>query len=270
MPAELRIALIQMTIEEGDRDANLARIVEQIETLGPQHDLLVFPETCTSGFASRADVQACAEPLEGPLVQRLCELARLHDTSLALGLPLREGDALYNGAVLIDPQGVRLVYRKTHLWGDDRTIFQAGDELGVCQWRGLTVGLLICFDIEFPEPARALAGMGAQLLLVCNGNMAPFGYVHDTAGCARAQENHVFVALCNRAGQGRLDRFEGGSRVVNPFGKVLGSLQDQPGHLSVVLALDELARSRAVYDYLRERRLGLADTERDGRVTLSR
>jgi len=265
---ELRIALVQMAVEEGDRNANLAHIVQQIETLGPAHDLLVFPETATSGFASREQVNACAEPIDGPVVSQLCTLARLHQTSIAIGLPLREGDTLYNSALLIDPDGVRMVYRKTHLWGDDKDIFRAGDELAVCQWRGLTVGLLLCFDIEFPEPARAMAAMGAQLLLVCNGNMAPYGYIHHTASCARAQENHVFVAMCNRTGQDLLDRFAGESLVVNPFGKVLGTLQDQPGHLSLTLDLGQLEQSRAVYDYLRERRVGLANEGSAERLAL--
>ncbi|MFC3608518.1 carbon-nitrogen hydrolase family protein [Stutzerimonas tarimensis] len=268
MASQVRIALVQMAIDEGDCGLNLARIEAEIAALGPLHDLLVFPETSTSGFASRAEVEACAEPLDGPLVQRLRELAQLYCTSLAIGLPICEGGALYNCAVLIDPEGVRLVYRKTHLWGDDRAIFEPGHELRVCQWRGIGVGLLICFDIEFPEPARALAEMGAQLLLVCNGNMAPYGYVHRTAGSARAQENQVFVAMCNRAGQGRRDRFDGESMVIDPFGKVLGCLQDQPGHLSLCLDLDDLQRSRATYDYLKERRLSLAEPNLQGCLRL--
>jgi (R)-amidase len=251
----LRIAMAQIGVEEGGREENLHRVRGIIARYGPSHDLVMFPETCLSGFADVEQVRANAEPLDGSTVTGLQALVSGLRTSVVLGLAERDNSALYNSSVLIDPDGVVLTYRKTHLWNSDRGIFQAGSALRVAPWRGLMVGLLICFDIEFPEPARALATLGADLILVVNGNMEPFGPTHVRAVCARAQENQVFVAMVNRVGQGREHRFVGESIVVGPTGEPLAVLDDHEAVVTVNIDMADVQRSRTTYRYLDARRV---------------
>jgi (R)-amidase len=161
--------------------------------------------------------------------------------------------------VLIDARGeVLLRYRKTHLWASDDGVFTPGDRFEVCRWNGLTVGALICFDIEFPETARALARLGAELLIVTNGNMDPYGPVHRRAIVARAMENQVFALMANRCGSGDQNlQFPGESALVNPYGEVITAAGADPIQLPVQLDLAQLGTSRASYQYLRQARVGL-------------
>jgi (R)-amidase len=250
----LRIALAQICVEEGLHGKNLHRVREIVARHGPSHDLVMFPETCLSGFADVEQVGASAEPLDGSTVAGLQALVSRVRTSVVLGLAERDNSALYNSSILIDPAGPVLAYRKTHLWSSDKGIFQAGSAFRVAPWRALVVGLLICFDIEFPEAARALAALGADLILVVNGNMEPFGPTHLRAVCARAQENQVFVAMVNRVGQGREHRFVGESIVVGPTGEPVAVLDDKEAVVTVSIDSADILRSRAKYRYLDERR----------------
>ncbi|MBL8532262.1 MAG: carbon-nitrogen hydrolase family protein [Betaproteobacteria bacterium] len=254
----MRIAVAQLELIDGDRDANLARIAATIAAHGDGHDILVLPETCTSGFASLDDVARLAEPLDGPTVRTLQALARAHDLLIVAGMPERAPEGLYNTAVLIDRDGLRTSYRKTHLWLADRDKFLPGERFVTTQWRGVTVAPLICFDIEFPETARAVCALGARLIVVCNGNMDPYAHAHRVAAMARAQDNQCFVAMANRTGRGRVDVFAGGSLVTAPDGRVLVEAGREETVLSVSIDPAEIEASRRDYDYLALRRIGLS------------
>jgi len=121
------------------------------------------------------------------------------------------------------------------------------------------VGLLICYDIEFPESARALAQLGAELLIVTNGNMDPYGPTHRTAIMARAQENQAFALMVNRVeeGDGGL-LFAGGSALVDPLGSLLFEAGREEGQFKVELDLKQLQVARQDYRYLEDQRLKLA------------
>ena len=256
-PDSLRIAVAQLELIDGDRDANLAKIAATVAAHGDGHDILVLPETCTSGFASLDDVDRLAEPLDGPTVRTLQSLARAHDLLIVAGIPERAPEGLYNTAVLVDGNGPRTSYRKTHLWLADRDKFLPGERFVTTQWRGMTVAPLICFDIEFPETARAVCALGARLIVVCNGNMEPYAHAHRVAAMARAQDNQCFVAMANRTGRGRVDVFAGGSLVTAPDGRVLAEAGREETVLSVSIDPAEIETSRHDYDYLALRRIGL-------------
>ena len=164
----------------------------------------------------------------------------------------------YNTTLLITPEGIALRYRKTHLWASDRGVFTAGDRYATCLWNGVRVGLLICYDIEFPETARALAQLGAELLNVTNGNMDPYGPTHRTAIMARAQENQAFALMVNRVEDGDGDLlFAGGSALVDPIGTLLFEAGREEGQFAVELDLDQLVAARKDYRYLDDQRLKL-------------
>jgi len=264
---KLKIALGQMRIDDGRAEDNLLRIQEIIEQAGPTHDLIVLPETATSGFADRASVAEVAEPLDGPTVAKLRGLAAKHSCVIAIGLPEAQGDDHFNTAAVIGPEGLLMAYRKTHLWSDDRAIFKPGSKVAVTKLDICKLGALICYDVEFPEPARMVAAMGADVIALCNGNMHPYGGVHRRAVAVRAQENQVFVAVANRVGEGKGNSFAGGSMVAGPDGNILMEMGAEEGIGSIEIDLSQVSHARRDYCYLDERRLVVeqnADQANDG------
>lgn len=211
-----------------------------------------------TGFVETDHVSDRALSLESQEITTLHEVAKEKDIAIAIGLIESKGNTFYNSTILITPEErVALCYRKTHLWPDERNLVQPGDRLSTCLWRGTRIGLLICYDIEFPEPARALASMGADLLLITNGNMDPYGKVHNTAALSRAMENQIFIAMANRAGQGTGLTFAGESTIVDPLGNIVAKCDrsEQTCHASIDLSL--IHESRQEYCYKEDRKLSL-------------
>lgn len=254
----MKVELVQMAGRDGDTAYNLQRTLAAIADCAPDSDLLVFAETQLCGFPNAANVRQLAEPRDGPSVQALLRAVRERDVAVLVGMLEADGGQVYNSSLLITPQGVALHYRKTHLWPDERDLVTAGDRFATVEWRGRRIGLLICYDIEFPETARALASLGAELILLCNGNMDPYGPVHRNALIARAQENQVFALMVNRVGTGEGGLvFAGGSAVVDPFGQVLCEAGRDECRLAIGLDFQRLQAARQHYDYLADCRLGL-------------
>ena len=254
----MKIELVQLAGRDGDTAYNLSRTLNAIATCAGDTDLLVFPETYLSGFVGGAQLAQVAEPLHGTTLQTVLQAVRERGVAVVLGFAEVHQGMFYNSAVLVTPEGIALQYRKTHLWPSERSDFSPGDRFTTVLWRGVRVGLLICYDIELPETSRALAQLGAEVVIVTNGNMDPYGLVHRTAIMARAQENQLFAVMVNRVGAGDDGLvFAGGSMAVDPFGRVLFEAgRDEVRHV-VELDLDQLKAARRDYDYLKDRRLML-------------
>lgn len=255
----MKIELVQINGRDGDTAYNLARTLEAIATCAADTDLLIFPETQLMGFASAQQLPDVAEPLNGPSVQAVQRAVCERNVSVVVGLAENDAGTFYNTSLLVTPEGMALRYRKTHLWPSERGLFQPGDRYVTTLWKGIRVGILICYDIELPESARALGQLGAELILVTNGNMDPYGPVHRTAIMARAQENQAFAVMVNRVGGGDEGLvFAGGSAAIDPFGRTLFEAGREECRQVVELDLELLRTSRRDYDYLRDRRLHLS------------
>ncbi|MEM5447149.1 MULTISPECIES: carbon-nitrogen hydrolase family protein [Paraburkholderia] len=270
----MQLELAQIPIVDGAVAPNLARVLDAMAKSHEGSDLIVFPEATLTGFPTRENVRDVAESLEGPSLSKVRDAARAAKIGVAVGLAERDGDRFYNTTVLIDERGdIALRYRKTHLWATDVGVFTPGDHFEVCEFKGMTVGLLICYDIEFPETARAVASLGAEMLVVTNGNMDPFGPVHRRAIVARAMENQMFAALVNRVGHGDDNlTFPGETALVSPFGDVLCELKNEDAVLHAKVDRALLAQSREHYSYLHDARiaLNLADeNDAQGRRSLN-
>ncbi|CAD5109146.1 carbon-nitrogen hydrolase family protein [Zestomonas carbonaria] len=254
----MKIELVQLTGRDGDTSHNLARVLDAIGACAADTDLVVFPETYLMGFPTPENIARLAEPLDGPSMRAVQRAAEEKDVAVVVGLAESDAGRFYNTTVLITPQGVALSYRKTHLWSSDRGVFTPGDRYATALWKGVRVGILICFDIEFPESARALAQLGAELILVTNGNMDPYGPTHRTAIMARAMENQAFAVMVNRVGSGDDGLvFAGGSAVVDPFGHLLCEAGREECRQIVELDLGQLQAARSDYRYLDDRRMVL-------------
>jgi len=263
----MQVELAQLALIDSDVAHNTRKVVETIGRVDAAGGtkLVVFPETTLSGFPTRENVADVAQTLDGPALRAVRDAAREKGVAVAVGLAERDGSQFYNTTVLVDERGeIALRYRKTHLWASDVGVFTPGDRFETCMWNGLTVGLLVCYDIEFPETARAVAALDADLLIVTNGNMDPFGPVHRRAIQARAMENQMFGLMVNRCGSGDDNlSFPGLSALVDPFGETVLELGGDETVTKATIDPKRLEASREHYNYLHDARvpLGLVPVE---------
>lgn len=222
----LTVALLQAPQVSRDVAGNLARIDRAAQDAAAQGaQLLVTPEMFLTGYdIGAAQVQRLAEAADGPAARAVAEIARRHGIALAHGYPERAGDAVFNAAQLVDAQGMRLAnYRKQQLYGElDRSMFTAGaSDCPVVALHGWRLAMLICYDIEFAEPARRLAANGADLILVPTANMVAFDDVPLAMLPARARDECVAIAYANCVGREGAQHYGGLSVVVAAGGDVV-------------------------------------------------
>ncbi|MCE5287964.1 MAG: carbon-nitrogen hydrolase family protein [Nocardiaceae bacterium] len=222
--------------------------------------ILVTPEMSTTGYNIGGLITEHAEPADGPIHQEVAGIARRNGIAVVYGFPESNGDRLpYNSIQAVDGSGQELAtYRKTHLFGSDRTYFTPGDRwIAQFDLDGVRCGLLVCYDVEFPENVRAHADSGTELLLVPTGLMDPYGHVATHMVPTRAYESQLFVAYVNRVGtEGELT-YCGLSCAIAPDGTELA--RAGRGEELVVVDIDpgELAKSRAINTHLDDRRRDL-------------
>ncbi len=253
----MKIALYQSEGVPGDVAANLAAMEgAAARAAAGGAALLICPEMHLTGYNIGKRAWELAEPQAGPAGERAAAMARAHAIALLYGYPERDGDAVYNAAALIDDSGARLAnYRKTHLYGDEeKRLFRAGDSFVTCGLGGLRLGILICYDIEFPEAARTLALAGAELIAVPTALAEADRQVPARLVPARAYENQIFVAYANRCGSENGMRFSGESRVSAPDGRDLALAGRDEDLLLAEIEPVAYARSRAANSYLDDRR----------------
>ncbi|WP_089103285.1 carbon-nitrogen hydrolase family protein [Streptomyces hyaluromycini] len=257
----MRTALLQSSGRPGSTVENLKVLDETAgRAAAAGAALLVAPEMFLTGYAIGDDIARLAEPADGDSADAIAELAHRHGLAIAYGYPERDGDAVHNSAQLISADGTRLAnYRKSHLFGGfERDHFTAGDQPVVqAELNGLTVGIMICYDVEFPELVRAHALAGTDLLLVPTANMHPFELVAESLVPVRAWENQMYVAYANRVGQEGEFEFFGLSALAGPDG--VTRARAGRGEELVLADLDPalLAASREANPYLKDRRPGL-------------
>jgi len=216
----MQVTLAQLASRPRDVRANLDRACELIGSRAPG-ELLVLPELFLSGY-DLAEVEPLALELEGRELAELRDAAGKAGRAVVVGTAERTSGGVANSAVCIDATGaLAAVYRKTHPFGSERDVYRAGDELVTVKLGGRVLGLMICFDMEFPEVARTLARRGADMLVTISANSPPFELDHSVFARARALENglpHVYV---NRVGEQDGLSFNGGSLALDPDARVL-------------------------------------------------
>jgi predicted amidohydrolase len=226
--------LAQMSCRIGDLNGNVDRAVEAIRA-HPQVDLAVFPELYLSGYTYRDLAGVSVDP-DGPELRTIAEAAAEVETAVVLGFAERADERFYNSAACIDETGTLAgVYRKTYLFESERAAgFSDGEELLIVELAGKRVAPLICFDIEFPEPARQAMLAGAELFVTSSANMDPFYIDHEIGSRARAQENRRPHLYANMVGEGDDLTFVGASRSIAPTGEVLVEASRDSEELLVV------------------------------------
>jgi predicted amidohydrolase len=267
----MKIAIYQGPGVFLDVAANLALLDRLAKSAATQDaGLLILPEMFLTGYNIGDEVGRLAEPARGPSAERAATIARDNRISLLYGYPERAGRSIYNSALLIDDAGRALAnYRKTHLFGpEERRLFRPGEDLAVARLAGLTIGILICYDIEFPELVRSLVLKGADMVAVPTALSPPYDEIPTSILRARAYENQIFVAYSNHSGtEGDLS-FIGGSALVGPDGRdIVRAGRDEETLLIASADLARYAESRRLNTYLQDRRpelYGAVVTAQDG------
>ena len=262
----MRLALWQTMPVLQDFENALSKL-EETAVLAAQAkaDLLITPEMFLSGYAIGADaLENLAEPADGPSWARIGEIAKRHQIAVLAGGPRRDEDGrIFNTAQLRDDDGSLIAsYDKTHLFGDvDRQQFQAGQCLSdVVLHKDWLLGFAICYDIEFPEVARALAEKGAEVILVPTANMEPFDSVAMRLVPARSEENGVYIAYANFCGADQAFTYNGLSCVTGPDGEDLARAGHGDELIFADLSKDHVKKTQSTVTYLKDRR---ADLYRD-------
>ena len=198
----MKALLAQLACRIGDVKGNTSRAVDAIRS-HPEADIAVFPELYLTGYTYR-DLDELAVDVDAPELRAIAAAAAEAETAVVLGFAERMEKGVGNSAVCIDTDGsVAGVYRKTHLFVSEAEAgFVEGEEQLIVELAGRRVAPLICFDIEFPEPARLVALAGANLLVTASANMDPFFIDHAVSSVARAHENRLPHLYSNLVGSG--------------------------------------------------------------------
>jgi len=229
MKDKVKVALAQISCKRGDKAANILKIEDKVTKAKQQGaELVIFPELSLTGYTMRDRVYELAETIPGYSTTVLGKLAKKTDTYIVFGMPeLSEKTqaTVYNVAVLLGPDGFIGKYRKmylpTHSVFEEKRYFRPGYQTAVFETELGKIGLIICYDIFFPEVSRLTRLKGAQLIVCISASPATRRTFFETLTAARAIENTAFLAYVNLVGIEDGLQFGGGSRLVGPNGKVL-------------------------------------------------
>jgi predicted amidohydrolase len=254
---EINVAVVQMYPHLGQVEDNLIAMGKFVDKICSEQkvDLVVFPELATSGYELGVRFTEVAERVPGHTVNLLAQRAADHGTHIVFGLVSKEKveSIIYNAAVVLGPDGEMLgEYRKLHLPGEERLAFRPGYRLPIFETSLGPLGVLLGWDLAFPETARSLALDGAEIVCVCaNWGHSPVQerelfveewqtYVH-----ARALENALYVVASNRIGEEYSYHFFGDSRVVGPRGATYAFIEEEiEGYAVARIDLDIVRQTR--------------------------
>ncbi len=255
----MRIAIQQCDSISADPGRRLASLRSQVGGLTDQTDLIVCPELYATGYnIGVRSAHELAEAVDGPFNSAAAKIAREHDVGLVYGYAERDGDRVYNSACYIDRAGIlRANHRKLYMSGQyEEATFHVGDRYTVCEIDGVRVGILICFDVEFPESVRACRTAGCDLVIVPTALCNRWVHLTRTLIPTRALENGLFLVYANYSGgEGDLV-YCGNSMILGPdgFERARGGDQAEWVISDIDLADNEATRSTLPYlDKLRDR-----------------
>jgi predicted amidohydrolase len=244
-----RVGFFQFRPHFGKPRENCDRVLRRLARVNA--DLIVLPELCFTGylFRDRRELASMAEdPQASGIVEDLTALCRKRDLHLVAGFAEKAGDKVFNSSLLIGPRGIRRTYRKIHLFTTEKRWFDPGDlTFEIDRIRGMRVGMMICFDWVFPEAARTLALLGADL--VAHPSNLVLDYCQRVMP-ARAIENGVYTVTVNRFGEDKRPhdrvRFTGRSQICGPRGDVIRQAPSQREELFLCKIDPRLARDKMI------------------------
>lgn len=266
MIRKFSVALAQINCKLGDKKGNIEKMKSYVEMASERGaQLVVFPEMSLTGYTIRDLVYDLAETVPGPSTTELEKTAREEGVYVVFGMPERSeklSNIIYNTAVLLGPEGYIGKYRKMHLPThsvfEEKRYFRPGHKAPVFHAPIGRLGMIICYDVFFPEVSRLLRLQGAQLIICISASPAVRRAFFETLTAARAMENNVFLAYVNLVGVEDGLEFWGGSRLIGPSGSIVAKAK-----------YDEEALAIGSIDYADLNRVGIfVPTTRDARPEL--
>jgi len=244
----MRVASIQMSVVEGDKEKTIAKAIENITRVADA-DLVILPEIWNVGFMSFERYESEAEDREGPTLTALRQAAKKADIFLHTGSFVeKDGGNYYNSSYLLTPDGDILAnYRKIHLFGHnsrETQILTPGEKAVVADTPLGKIGMATCYDLRFPELFRRMAEQGAKLFLICSAWPYPRLEHWIIFNRARALENQCFLVSANSVGPNLGATFVGHSMMINPWGVILASGGDEDVILQSEFDLSEVNSTR--------------------------
>lgn len=251
-----RLAVLQSPANLSGPRARMDWLASALPDLGRRSvDLVLLPELFLTGYNVGDQIRAWAEPSDGPLAREVAALARQHGLAIHYGFAELSDGSVFNAAQCFGPDGLRLgSHRKLILPpGFEADHFIPGCGCAVFDYAGVRIGTLICYDMEFPEAARHVAALGAQLILVPTALGSQWGWVSRTMIPARGYENGVFLGYANHAGAENGMEFLGESFIGAPDGEELARAGREPDVLVADLDIARVAAAQARLPYLTDR-----------------
>ncbi|MEP2029968.1 MAG: carbon-nitrogen hydrolase family protein [Paracoccaceae bacterium] len=253
MPKVFRLAV-------GQSPAELSSTQERMDWLGDvlpevtalKTDLLLLPELFATGYNIADKIATRAEPSNGSTAQTIAALAKKHGVAIHYGFAEADGADIYNAAQCFGPDGTLLGgHRKLAIPpGFEQSHFKRGQGCTLFSYRGLRIATLICYDAEFPETARHVAALGAELILVPTALGDQWGWVSQRMIPTRAYENGVYLAYANSAGTENGMGFLGQSFIATPDGKELARAGMSAELIYGVIERQRVAASQSRLPYL--------------------
>jgi omega-amidase len=269
---KLKVSLLQMDIAYGDPVENRKRVDKMLKKALDQPkkpDIIVLPEMWNTGFNFKK-IRDIADREGDPSIKWLCGIAKQNRVNIVAGsiADIRtkksedeeqpcSHEPVYNSAYIIDRQGsIKARYDKIHLFrpmSEDKFV-TAGQEAATFEIDGITCGIIICYDLRFPEIARKLALKGAKIIFVPAQWPMPRETHWKLLNIVRSIENQCFMVAVNRTGKDEHLYFPGMSVVVNPFGDVLIEGEGKPDVLTTMIDINVVDSVRGTFSVLEDRR----------------
>lgn len=269
MPKRVNVALAQISCKVGDKDYNIGKIERYVKQAKRKRaSLIVFPELALTGYTCRDLVYELAEPIPGPSVHRLETIAKKENMHIVLGMlekSVKAKSVLYNTAVLISPKGFIGKYQKMHLPThsvfEEKRYFRGGYQNPVFDTSIGKLGIIICYDVFFPEITRLLRLKGTQLAICISASPSVRRGFFEVLTTARALENTMFLAYVNLVGVEDGLQFWGGSRVIAPSGRIIAQAKyDEEDMVVAQIDYSDMDRVGVFVPMLRDLRPELFDS----------
>lgn len=251
----ITITLVQMNVTLGEPDRNLERCQRLLDTSNENHDIILLPELWSSGYDYENFTKLAATT--PAMLGHLADIARTRNSHIGGSLVEADKNNFYNTFFLINPDGRQIAaYRKIHLFSlmEEEKHFSPGTQPCLINIGNLPVGLMTCYDIRFPELSRSLALKGAKLLLVCAQWPKPRTAHWRALLKARAIENQLYVAACNRIGKGVENNYPGSSVIYDSWGENTLSATPRQGAFSATIDLNKIEQTRNTIACFSDRR----------------
>lgn len=255
----LKVSLLQMSVIPGDPAANRKKAVEMIKQAlkaRTKPDILVLPEMWTTAY-QLGDIEKTCDQDGMPTNQLIAAEAKEDKVNIVAGsYASMQGRKVFNTAYVFDRKGNNIAkYQKIHLFKlmDEHKYISSGNNLSTFKLDGIKCGIIICYDLRFPELTRKLALEGIKILFV--PAQWPGARLEHwvTLLKARAIENQIFIIAVNRAGVSLEDEFLGGSMVISPWGEVLAKAGYKEQIISADIDLNMIDKAKAKIDILGDR-----------------